>query len=239
MKITSTLGIAALLGGAFAVACTDQKNPTFVELPDAAPADDVGIPADSGATTPDEAGATTDSGLTGKCADEFGDQLTAGFGRIDGLVYAVQKPSDTQCTLPNDDHVIVQVLMNGAVYRLVTNVLSTGVDPNVRYALVPHALPPPAFAEGWHASVSLDYPTTLDAHNADFTPSPMDDLVAKIAAEVKVGDEVSVYAHSGKGRPESAHKIHRNSGAGEDGAIVVDPTGSPKFLLFHFDEQVF
>jgi hypothetical protein len=56
---------------------------------------------------------------------------------------------------------------------------------------------------------------------------------------VKVGEQVSIYGHSGAGRPESAHKIHRNSGAGEDGAIVVDPTGAPRFLLFHFDEQVF
>ena len=232
---------ALMFGGVLAIAsCSDEQNSSAGELPDAETAqeNDAATQADSGAQDGTDA-STNDSGLTGKCADAFGDQLTEGFGRIDGIVYAVQKPSDTQCTLPNDDHVIVQVLMKGAVYRLVTNVLSTGADPNVRYAVVPHALPPPAFEEGWHAGAALDYPNTLDVHNDDFTPCAMDDLVAKIAADVKVGEPVSVYAHSGAGRPESAHKVHRNSGANEDGAIVVNPTGSPKFLLFHFDEQVF
>lgn len=240
MRLLPPTLFALLFGGMLAIACTDQENPAVGAVPDAeAPQEnDAASLADSGAQDSPET-STNDSGLTGKCADEFGDQLTEGFGRIDGIVYAVQKPSDTQCTLPNDDHVIVQVLMKGAVYRLVTNVLSTGADPNVRFAVVPHALPPPAFEEGWHAGAALDYPNTLDVHNDDFTPYAMDDLVAKIAADVKVGDKVSVYGHSGAGRPESAHKIHRNSGANEDGAIVVSPTGSPKFLLFHFDEQVF
>lgn len=196
---------------------------------------------DASSTTPtDDAGADVeaDSGITGQCASTFGDKLTDGFGRIDGVVYAVQKPSDTQCAMPNDDHVIVQVLMNGAIYRLVTNVLSTGADPDVRFAIVPHALPAPAFGEGWHTGVALDYPTTLDAHNDDFTPMPMNDLVGKIATEVKVGSKISIYGVSGNGRPESAHLIHRTSNK-EDGAIVIDPTGAPKFLLFHFDEQVF
>jgi hypothetical protein len=129
--------------------------------------------------------------------------------------------------------------MDGAVYRLVVNVLSTGAEPKVRYATVPHAMPAPAFAEGWHTGVSLDYPTTLGVHNAAFTPYSLDELVAKIAANVKVGDTISIYAQSGAGRPESAHLIHRNTNSQKDGAIVVSPTSSPKFLLFHFDEQVF
>jgi hypothetical protein len=168
---------------------------------------------------------------SGKCADTFGSALTEGFGRIDGIVYAVQKPSDTMCTLPNGDHVILQVLMNGAVYRLVVNVQSDrgGADPKIRVATLAHALPAPAFAEGWHLPAPLDYVTSLGAHA---------DATTKIAAELKIGDPVSVYATSGAGRPESAHLIHRND-TNEDGAIVVTPTTSPRFLLFHFDGQTF
>jgi hypothetical protein len=179
--------------------------------------------------------------LTGACAATFGSALTAGFGRIDGVVYAVQKPSDTACVFPNADHVVLQVLMNGAVYRLVANVQSdrAGADPRIQLARLPHALPAPAFAEGWHAGAALDYVTSLGAHSdASFTPLAMADAVARIAAEVKVGDLVSVYGTSGAGRPESAHLIHRNA-ANQDGAIVVSPTTAPAFLLFHFDNQKF
>jgi hypothetical protein len=238
LKTTTISALLLMSFGAVALwACTESGAAT---APPTSPPDEVTEP-DAGpdpATSDSGTRADADSGLTGKCADTFGDKLTEGFGRIDGVVYAVQKPSDTQCTFPNDDHVIVQVLMNGAVYRLVTNVLSNGADSKVRFAEVPHALPAPAFAEGWHEGVDLDYPTTLDAHDDDFTPYSMEDLVTKIVEEVKVGSSISVYGTSGKGRPESAHLIHRGSNQ-EDGAIVVDPTGSPKFLLFHFPNQNF
>ena len=56
--------------------------------------------------------------------------------------------------------------------------------------------------------------------------------------ELKVGDPVSVYGRSSAGRPESAHLIRRNA-ADHDGAIIVSPTTSPRFLLFHFDNQTF
>jgi len=209
------------------------------------PADDAG--ADEDATTADlDAATAVDAPVdafkpTGMCATTFGSALTEGFGRIDGTVYAVQRPSDTMCTFPNKDHVILQVLMNSAVYRLVVNVQSdrAGGDPKIQIATLPHALPAPAFAEGWHAAAPLDYVTSLGAHSdASFTPLTLHEATTKIAADVKVGDPLAVYGTSGAGRPESAHLIHRNA-TNEDGAIVVNPTTSPKFMLFHFDNQTF
>ncbi len=182
-----------------------------------------------------------DSGLTGQCASTFGNGLTAGFGRLDGVVYAVQKPTDTKCTFPNNDHVVLQVLANGAVYRMVVNVKSdrAGVSPDVRLATLAHALPAPAFAEGWHNGAALDYVTTLGASSANgFTPTAMDPLVTKLATVLHVGDPVSVYATSDSGRPESAHLVHRNK-TNADGAIVLSPQASPSFLLFHFENQTF
>ena len=201
---------------------------------DASPADANPAEADA-ATAPDAAKPT------GKCADTFGNALTTGFGRADGIVYAVQKPSDTACVFPNSDHVIVQVLIAGAVYRMVVNVESdrAGSDPKIRVGVLPHALPAPAFAEGWHLGAELDYVATLGAHSdATFTALTLTDAVAKIVSEVKVGDPVAVYAESGAGRPESTHLVHRNK-PNKDGAIVVSPTSSPRFLLFHFDNQTF
>ena len=87
-----------------------------------------------------------------------------------------------------------------------------------------------AFAEGWHKAQTLDYAATLDAHNSAFAPFTLAELVTKISAELTIGAPVSFYATSGKGRPESAHLVHRNKNQ-QDGAIVVSPTSaSPKFL---------
>lgn len=235
--LLSLAGASALL-----VACSGSSasSPTGT-----APADDAAAPADDAATASDTS-TTPDAAVdafvpTGMCAGAFGSALTEGFGRIDGIVYAVQKPTDKTCTFPNSDHVVLQVLMNGAVYRLVINVQSdrATADPRIQIATLPHALPAPAFAEGWHAAVPLDYVTSLGAHaDATFTPLTLAEATAKIVTEVKVGAPIAVYGTSGAGRPESAHLIHRNA-TDQDGAIVIDPTTSPKFMLFHFDNQTF
>jgi hypothetical protein len=197
-------------------------------------------PVDSGAPDAPE-DTSADAGLTGKCADTFGSSLTTGFGRIDGVVYAVQKPSDTQCAMPNSDHLILQVLMNGAVYRMVINVSGSGADPKISYEKVAHALPAPAFAEGWHAAAPLDYVTTLGVHTTDtgFAAYDLAPLVTELASQLRVGDPISVYATVGDGRPESAHLVHRNK-VNEDGAVVLAPTSaSATMLVFHFSDQTF
>ena len=239
MKTVLALAALALVG------CSGT-SPSGAPPNDSAEAD--ATTPTSGTTTGDASADASDardasdaerSPPTGECATTFGNSLTEGFGRIDGIVYAVQKPSDTACVMPNRDHVVLQVLMNGAVYRLVTNVHGSGNDPKIRVGIRPHALPEPAFAEGWHTDAPLDYATPLGAHaDASFTSMTLDEGTAKIASDLTVGDPVSVYATSGAGRPESAHLIHRNK-KDRDGAIVVHPTTSPSFLLFHFATQTF
>lgn len=246
-RLASSLAAALTLTAATAllvVACADQTNAPLGGAPplEEEPADAGSSPAADGATPSTDAGADAAPTFTGQCASAFGDALTTGFGRIDGLVYAVQKPSDTQCVMPNNDHVVVQVYMRGKVYRMVVNVESDfGTDRRVSYLVKPHALPPPAFADGWHANVKLDYPGDLGVTSPELTPLAMDPLVAAMAKELVVGAPVSVYAESGAGRPESAHKIHRNrAGDARDGAIVIAPTSaSPRFMLFRFDNQTF
>jgi hypothetical protein len=210
---------------ALLVACSASDPP-------AAPID-VGTIVDAREEAASDSGAL-DTGLSGQCADSFGAALTEGFGRIDGVVYALQMPDDQTCAMPNRDHLIVQVLMSGAVYRMVVNT-------DVKMVAVDHALPAPAFAEGWHAGVALDYPTTLDAHSPAFAATDPSTLVNDVIARFHPGDPVAVYATSGAGRPESAHLVHRNpTVANTDGAIVVAPnSAAPKFLLFAFADQTF
>ena len=240
LRMSSRLLLTVAACAAVLVACSSSSSPAATT-----PVEDAGGVDDS--ASPDlDAGSAGDATAdafkpTGLCATTFGSALTEGFGRIDGTVYAVQKPSDTMCTFPNSDHVILQVLMNGAVYRLVVNVQSdrAGSDPKILVATLPHALPAPAFAEGWHTDAPLDYATSLGAHSdASFTALTLADATTKIATDVKVGDPISVYGTSGAGRPESAHLIHRNA-TNADGALVLSPTASPQFMLFHFDNQTF
>ena len=238
--------VSSLTVGLALAACSGAETP-------AGPSAAAPVPTDTASATPEptpdarastpaaDAGEDAGLALDGICAKTFGDQLTAGFGRIDGIVYAVQKPSDAACVMPNSDHLVLQVLVKGAVYRMVVNVVSdrAGQSPEVRFGRLPHALPAPAWSEGWHTDAPLDYVKTLGATSASgFAPKPMNDLVAALATELVVGAKVSVYATSGNGRPESAHLVHRNK-ANADGAIVVAPAASPTFLLFHFDNQTF
>lgn len=225
--------LASLCLGLFALVACSSSETSPAPATTASSDVDSGSPVDAGGTAVDAA--PDAPALSGQCASTFGSALTEGFGRIDGVVYALQMPNDQSCTMPNRDHLIVQVLMSGAVYRMVVNT-------DVKLAAVDHALPAPAFGEGWHTGVGVDYPTTLGAHSPSFeAQADMSALVAKVIADLKVGDSISVYATSGNGRPESAHLVHRNPKvASTDGAIVVHPTAaSPKFLLFAFADQTF
>lgn len=196
-----------------------------------------------GTTTGSTGGTTTGSGDGGvvdkaaSCASTFGQALTDSFGRIDGAVLAVVKPTDTQCVMPNDDHLVVQVTMDGAAYRMVVNLQSSYGDPDVQYLEVGGKLTGPAWAEGWHTGITLDYVSDLGVHAADFAPHPLMELADLVTDRIPLGQKISVYATSSGGA--SAHLVHRN-GAKNDGAIVLDPeSASPRVLLFHFADQSF
>jgi hypothetical protein len=171
------------------------------------------------------------------CASTFGTELTSAFGRLDGVVTAVVKPIDQQCAGVNGDHVVIEAKMNGAIYRLVVNIQSDFGDPQVNYLAIDHALPPPAWAEGWHTGLAVDYPTTFGVHVGEFKPHPLAELADIVTDAIPLGEKISVYAESSGGA--SAHKVHRNTGK-TDGAIVLDPEGAkPRVLLFHFSTQNF
>ena len=172
------------------------------------------------------------------CASTFGSALTPGFGRLDGTVLAVVPPGDQACALPNSTHLVVQVTMGGAAYRMVVDVLSNQGSPDVWLTERDAALVGPAWSDGWHVGASLDYVTDLSLHSTDFTEMKEADLVTAITAELELGAHISVFATTGASEPNSAHLVHRNL-TGQDGAIVIAPDSSPHYLLLRFDEQAF
>ena len=183
---------------------------------------------------------TVDANKAAACASAFGNELVPAFGRLDGTVLAVLPPASNQCALPNSDHVVLQVTMHGAAYRMVVNVHSDlAGDPRVQMAEVDAPLAGGAWAEGWHTTAAVDYPTTLSVHSTGFTPYDMAPLAQRIADFIPLGDKISVFATAATAYKDSAHLVHRN-GSNHDGAIVVGAsTATPKWLVFHFDGQVF
>lgn len=197
----------------------------------AMPQDPDGAPADT--IPPDVMHLDKSAG----CVGTFGNALTDGHGRLDGIVVAVLAPGNTTCPRPNDDHLILEVRMGGDVYRMVAAMESTVGNPNMAFVDKPAALAGPAWSDGWHLGAALDFVADLGLHRADFTPMPMFDLADAVTAPIAIGAKISVFATVENAR-DSAHLIHRNF-AGEDGAIVVDPEGSPRYLVTRFDNQLF
>lgn len=172
--------------------------------------------------------------------NEFGALFTNAFGRADGTVIAVVPPG-WPCPFPNSDHVVIQVRIDGGVQRLVVNVKSDFGNPNVFMRELNAPLPAPAYGEGWHPGLQLDYPTDFDVHtDGGWDEVNLDQASTRIYDAITVGAPVSVYGSSSGGSyAVSAHKVHRN-GSKKDGAIVIDPTGSnPRWLLFRFGNQSF
>ncbi len=213
----------------------DASSPT-----DSGASRDATAPADAGPDGGPEAGpdASPDGGLplpAGQCTSSFGHGLTNGYGRLDGVLQAYVKPTATTCPDHNSTHLVLQIALSGALYEIDVNVKSDD-GTEVFTTAIDAPLVGGAFSPGWHTGVSLDYASDLDVHSsAGFTAYAETDLVNLLAAQLTNGTPIIIY---GEGFVTGAHDIHRLDG-GDDGAIVIDPTGSPHWLLFHFDEQTF
>lgn len=219
------------------IACSSSSSAT---PPSGDDDDDTAAAADDDDSAGDDRGdddATKDKARA--CATSFGEGITPPFGRLDGKVVAVVPPAHPTCAMPNRDHVVLQVSRDGVVHRMVINVESDfGDDLRVFYAEVSKPLPAPAWSEGWHTGLSLDYGTDLAIRPGapTFALADLAQATKKITDAIDVGDEVSVYA-STSSAGTGAHKIHR-VGGGEDGAIFVHPKSpKPKVILFHFQTQ--
>jgi hypothetical protein len=171
---------------------------------------------------------TADASKAAPCASQFGSALTDSFGRADGTILAVVPAGHPTCPMPNGTHVVLQVTMNGAAYRMVINldVLTHEVDA---------PLAGDAWSEGWHPSVQLDYVTTLNTSANDFDLNPS--VESWITNQLELGAHVSVFATS-ENFHDSAHLVHRQM-TNMDGAIVVNPETAPHYLLFRFSNQAF
>jgi hypothetical protein len=225
---------------ALAVACGSASSSRSAGT-GASTSDDTGVDPPDGGPLADagalDAAPVRDSAAASQCTATFGAALTSAFGRADGTLLAILTPEDQQCPRPNATHVILEVTMGGSAYRMVVNVQSDTAPFDVAYTELHAPLAGPAWADGWHPGVALDYATTLGLHTDAFAPTPTAGLVSTIVTRLAIGAPVSVYATSSGG--DSAHLVHRNA-TDQDGAIVLDPaSSSPTYMLFRFSNQTF
>lgn len=205
-----------------------------------------GSSSGSGSTSGSGSGGTcigTGAALEAACvgASGWGNAMSTAFGRIDGTITAIAKPTDTQCNQSNSSHFVLELVANGENYPLVVNVDDTAsTGPDVYFAETNAALTGVAWSEGWHtdSAEKLDYEKSLGVTSTAFKAYSETDLVNAIVCELEAGDQVSVYA-LGWGT-NGGHDIHRNTGGGgADGAIVLHATSNPHYLMFRFSDQSF
>lgn len=207
---------------------------------DVAPLDVIAEAASDVADAVAHDGETAPTGKAAACASTFGTALPGTFGRLDGTILAVIAPGDLSCPMPNSTHIVLQVTMGGAAYRVVVNVKSTSAtEPRVDYAAIHKPLLAPAWSDGFHAGAKLDYAADLGLHSTspEFVLTTPGALAPIVEDQLVIGAKVAVYAQGTDGT--SVHDVHWWP-TGTNGAIVLDPDGAdPTWLVFHFVEQVF
>jgi hypothetical protein len=200
-------------------------------------APDAGVP-DAGGGGGGGGGGTGDGTPTRQpCTSTFGSAMTATFGRLDGILVSIVNPSTTTSCRGDDNHIHLQVRVNGAIEDIAVNVASTTGNPNVDFRTASAALRGGAWTEGWHPGQTLDYPSNLGASSTSFTEETLTQLTASLDGALTSANHVSIFATGFD--PTGGHLIHRQ-GSNHDGAIVINPTtASPTYLLFHFTNQTF
>jgi hypothetical protein len=157
------------------------------------------------------------------CTGTLGNGLSTSHGRLDGTIVSIVQLDGSHTCNGDSTHVHLQVLMQNAVYDVAVN-----ADTIVAERDIP--IPGGAWAEGWHTSDALDY-VQLGLHTSDFTqPASTAANAMQIEQELANANHVAVFGtgYSAQGM----HLIHRQTGGGRDGAIVIDPLASTAHVLF-------
>ncbi|HEY0479506.1 MAG TPA: lamin tail domain-containing protein [Kofleriaceae bacterium] len=197
---------------------------------------DAGVP--DGGTTPPDGGSSGDGTPTRlPCTSTFGSAMTAAYGRLDGFLVAIVNPNTTTSCRGDDNHIHLQVQVNGRVEDIAVNIASTSGNPNVDFRTLTAPLRGGAWSEGWHTGQQLDYVNHLGVSSGSFTERTPTQLTSLVDSALASANHVSIFATGFDAT--GGHLIHRNP-TNHDGAIVINPlSANPQYLLFHFATQSF
>lgn len=174
------------------------------------------------------------------CTSNFGSALPSSgtYGRLDGYLVAIVAPGATSGCNDDDSHVHLQIKMNNAIYDIAIDATNgtTHVD-DVHTGTLDIAMPSgPAWAEGFHTGVTIDYPA-LGVHASALSLESKAQIVSTITSDLAAVNHISIFTTSYGGT--GAHLVHRNGG-GKDGVVVTEPLSTPSHLrMFSFSDQSF
>jgi len=170
-------------------------------------------------------------------SQQSGTAVNTSHGRLDGtLVYVVGVGQDHQCN-GDSSHVHLQVQVSGEVYDVAVDI-GTAPSDEVGSLEQSMALPGGPWAEGWHGSDSLAYPS-LGLHSSSFVTAAPSAMGSQVEAALTATSEISIYC-TGYSQGNGCHDVHYKNGSGEDGAIVLNPnSATPQILFFRFQTQSF
>ena len=132
-------------------------------------AGDAGVTGTTDGAPPDTGDPGDGTPMRRACTSTFGTALSNVYGRMDGYLVAIVPPASSTAPCNADPtHLHLQVLIGGAVYDVAVNVGTNDATNDVHSTTLDHALVGPAWSEGWHTTVTVDYPT-LGVH-ADAMP---------------------------------------------------------------------
>ncbi|HET9625670.1 MAG TPA: lamin tail domain-containing protein [Kofleriaceae bacterium] len=236
---TGSNTVAEIRAGA---GCTDSDN-NAADFATGAPAprNSSAAPVSCGTGTGTGGGGGTSSGdgtaTRLPCTGSFGSAMSATFGRLDGFLVSIVNINGSATCRGDNNHVHLQVQVNGKVEDIAVNVQSTTGNPDVFFRTLNAPLSGGAWVEGWHTGARFDYFTNLGVHSTSFTETPITQLQTQLDSLLANANHVSIFATGFDGT--GGHDIHRQP-TSHDGAIVINPTtGSPTYLLFRFDTQSF
>ena len=193
----------------------------------------------------DDASNGSDNGVDGTpvrqaCTSNFGSALpsSGAFGRLDGYLVAIVPPGSTNGCNDDSSHVHLQVKMNGAIYDIAIDATDSATrTDDVHTGTLDIAMPSgPAWSEGFHTGVTLDYPS-LGVHASALPLQSKAQIVSAFQSDLATVNHISIFTTTYGS--DGAHLVHRN-GSGHDGAVVTEPLSPTSHVrLLSFSDQSF
>lgn len=197
------------------------------------------------AASSDAGGGGSGSNLDGTptrqpCTSHFGNALPSSgtFGRLDGYLVAIVPPGSTSGCNDDSSHVHLQIKMNNEIYDIAIDAIDSqthtdDVHTSTRDIPMPSG---PAWSEGFHTGVTLDYPS-LGVHSSSLPLLTKAQVVNAFETDLATVNHISIYTTTYGS--DGAHLVHRNGG-GHDGAVVSEPLSPTAHVrLLSFSDQSF
>ena len=175
------------------------------------------------------------------CTSNFGNALPSSgtFGRLDGYLVAIVPPGSTNGCNDDSSHVHLQIKMNGAIYDIAIDATDSATRTDDVHTMTTDVPMPagPAWAEGFHTGVTIDYPTTFGVHSSNLPLQTKAQIVSAFQTDLATVNHISIYTTTYGS--DGAHLVHRN-GSGHDGAVVTEPLSPTSHVrLLSFSDQSF